>query len=75
MFGVGRMVRRDPAATLRVLMAERDVTTQELADLTGLAPHTISAIRTGRVQRPKSDTRYLIAEALEVKPNKIWPDV
>ncbi|MFB5192931.1 helix-turn-helix domain-containing protein [Alicyclobacillus fastidiosus] len=67
-------VKDDPAARLRVLMAERDLNVQELADITGLSRVTISRLRTGWVERPTYDTARLIADALGVKLNNIWPD-
>lgn len=68
-------LRKDPATRLKIVMADRDVNTQELAYMTGLSPGTISRLRSGNVRRPKSDTVYLIAEALGVKVNSIWPDL
>ncbi|GMA65755.1 helix-turn-helix domain-containing protein [Alicyclobacillus fastidiosus] len=45
-YGVGIVMRvkDDPAARLRVLMAERDINTRELAQLTGLNERTISRV-------------------------------
>ncbi|WP_436664492.1 helix-turn-helix domain-containing protein (plasmid) [Alicyclobacillus acidoterrestris] len=68
-------LRKQPAAKLRLLMAAKDINTQELADLTGLSPTTISRIRSGIVKRPKSETAYRIASALGVKVNSIWRDM
>ena len=70
MFGI----KREPSSTVRILMAEYDLNTQELAHKTGLTPQTISGIRTGRTKNPNSDTKYLIAQAFGVKPNYIWPN-
>lgn len=74
MFGFNKHPKDDSAARLRMLMAERDINTQELAYMTGLNRATISNIRTGRVKKPNSDTIHLVADALGVKPNSIWRD-
>ncbi|WP_369125290.1 helix-turn-helix domain-containing protein [Alicyclobacillus fastidiosus] len=55
-------------------MAERDINTQELAELTGLSVNTISSLRSGRVKTPTIENAYLIAEVLGVEPNTIWPN-
>lgn len=67
-------VKDDPAARLRVLMAQRDLNTRELADLSGVSEATISGLRSGRVRTPKIETAYLIADILGVDPNRIWPN-
>lgn len=69
MLGFGK----DPATRLRILMADRDVLVNELADKSGVSPATITAIRNRRTKRPTQDTMYRIADALGVKPNNIWP--
>ncbi|WAH39485.1 helix-turn-helix domain-containing protein [Alicyclobacillus dauci] len=69
-----RAVKDNPAKRLRVLMAERDINTQELAYMSGVHKNTIAAIRTGETTKPNSETRYRIARALGVKVNSIWPD-
>lgn len=72
MFGL--LVKKDPAAKLRMLMAERDINVSELAYMTGLNRATISALRTGRTQCPNPDTARLIATALGVRTSSIWPN-
>ena len=74
MFGVSRLVRRDPAVTLRVLMAERNINVSELAAMTGLSTTTISALRTGRTRCPNPDTAQLIATDFGVRTSNIWPN-
>ena len=54
-------------------MIERDINVNELADMSGVSRVTISAIRSRRTLRPSRDTMFRIANALGVKPNKIWP--
>jgi DNA-binding Xre family transcriptional regulator len=65
-------VKEDPATRLRVFMAERDINTLELSQMTGLSRRTISCLRTGKITRPNIDTIYLISDALNVHPNDIW---
>jgi transcriptional regulator with XRE-family HTH domain len=67
-------LRKDPATRLRMIMAERDINTQELADRAGVSRATVSSLRTGRTKNPNPDTAYLIAKALGVKTNSIWPN-
>lgn len=73
MFGLLKRVD-DPATKLRVLMAEKDINTVELAALTGLSTTTVSALRTGRTRCPNPDTAQLIATALGVRTSSIWPN-
>lgn len=67
-------LRKDPATKLKTLMVQRDINVNELADMTGLSPATITALRTGRTRKPNPDTALLIARALGVKTSSIWPD-
>jgi DNA-binding Xre family transcriptional regulator len=67
-------IRKDPATQLKTLMVQRDINVNELADMTGLHPTTITALRTGRTRQPNPDTALLIARALGVKTSTIWPD-
>lgn len=73
MFGLRNKVE-DPATRLRILMAERNVNVNELADMAGVSRHTITRLRTGLVQRPTYATAYLVFRALGVKVNSIWSD-
>ncbi|MFD1675593.1 helix-turn-helix domain-containing protein [Alicyclobacillus fodiniaquatilis] len=68
-------VKHEPAARLRVLMAERDVNVNELADRSGVSCATVTALRTGRVRKPQNETAYRIARALGAKVDSIWPDI
>ncbi|WP_284286573.1 helix-turn-helix domain-containing protein [Alicyclobacillus fastidiosus] len=65
-------VKDNPATRLRVLMAERDINTLELSQLTGVSQQAISALRSGRVKSPKIETARLIAKALGVRTSDIW---
>ncbi|QQE81612.1 helix-turn-helix transcriptional regulator [Alicyclobacillus sp. SO9] len=67
------LMLRDPAARLRVLMAERDFTVKELSYSSGVSRATISALRNGHVKRPNRETAELLADALGVRLNSIWP--
>lgn len=66
-------VKDDPATRLRMLMAELDINTQELADSAKVAESTISRIRSGTVKRPTHETARRIAKSMGVKVNIIWP--
>lgn len=65
-------VKDDPAARLRVLMAERDLNVNELSEKSGIHRNTITALRNGETRRPNRETRYQIAGALGVRLNDIW---
>ncbi|WP_029423608.1 helix-turn-helix domain-containing protein [Alicyclobacillus macrosporangiidus] len=66
-------MRDDPAKRLRVIMAERDVTVQELAWRAGVSERTITDLRRNGWRKPQAETMYRIAEALRVHVNDIWP--
>lgn len=66
-------VSDDPGKNLRVLMAQMDINSSELAELTGLTVATISNLRTGKVKKPNIETARLIADALGTKIHNIWP--
>jgi DNA-binding Xre family transcriptional regulator len=65
--------RSDPGKRLRMLMAEKDINVNELADMTGIHPDTITRLRTGRGSKPSMKTAKRIAKALGVQINNIWP--
>lgn len=69
MFGL----RNDPATRLRSLMAELNINVIELAERSGVSRGTISSLRYSPDRRPNRDTMELIANALGVQVNKIWP--
>ncbi len=64
----------DPGRMLRILMAQEDINTTELAAKTGLSLATISNLRTGKIVKPQLLTAQLIAEALNVEMHRIWSD-
>ncbi|WP_139193143.1 PAS domain S-box protein [Anaerobacillus alkalilacustris] len=66
-------VSDDPGKNLRVLMAQMDINSSELAELTGLTVATISNLRTGKVKKPNIETARLISDVLGTKIHIIWP--
>ncbi|MFX3630140.1 MAG: PAS domain-containing protein [Ectobacillus sp.] len=66
-------LQEDVGQQLRILMAEMNINTAELAQLTGLTAATISNLRTGKVKKPNIDTARKIADALGVGITRIWP--
>jgi DNA-binding Xre family transcriptional regulator len=66
--------RKDSGKELRKIMVDKDWNVNELADKSGLSRKTISSILNGRVRKPRRDTMEMIADALGVRINKIWPD-
>lgn len=63
----------DTGRNLRILMAEMDINSSELAQITNLTTATISNLRTGKVKRPNIETAEKIANSLGVKISFIWP--
>jgi PAS domain S-box-containing protein len=62
----------DPGRSLRVIMAQKDINTTELAEMTGLSLATISNLRTGKITRPQISTAQCISVALGVNIKQIW---
>ncbi len=58
---------------LKVILAENDITIKELATATGLSRTNLSNIVNGK-QRPQVDNAYLIADALGMHINKVFPN-
>ncbi|MBM7568976.1 helix-turn-helix domain-containing protein [Paenibacillus sacheonensis] len=63
----------DSSVTLKVLMARRYMSAQQLSSETGISMQTISKLRNGKINRPQRQTALLIANALQVSPQDIWP--
>lgn len=63
----------DPSVTLKVLMARNYMSAQQLAHETGISLQTISKLRNGKIDRPQRQTMLLIAKALNVTQQEIWP--
>ncbi|QQE78008.1 helix-turn-helix transcriptional regulator [Alicyclobacillus sp. SO9] len=55
-------------------MAERDFTVKVLSYSSDVSRATISALRSGHVKRLNRETSELIADALGVRLNMIWPN-
>ena len=53
-------------------MAQKDINTTELAEMTGLSLAIISNLRTGKITRPQVSTAQCISTALGVNINQIW---
>jgi PAS domain S-box-containing protein len=66
---------KDSGQRLRMLMAELNINTAELAHMTNLTPATISNLRTGKVKKPNIETANKISDALGVPVSHIWMDV
>ncbi|MBP1156494.1 MULTISPECIES: PAS domain S-box protein [unclassified Paenibacillus] len=78
---VGRRLTKDEAQeqskmalSLRMLMAERQITVTKLSELTGLSIGTISKIRNGKITNPHKYSIQCIAEALDVHLNDLWKE-
>lgn len=63
----------DPSVSLKILMARKHMSAQQLAELTGISLQTISKLRNGKIGRPQRLTAELIAAELNVSPQDIWP--
>ncbi|QHT59197.1 helix-turn-helix domain-containing protein [Paenibacillus lycopersici] len=63
----------DSSVTLKVLMARSYMSAQQLSAATGISMQTISKLRNGKINKPQRQTALLIAQALKVAPQDIWP--
>ncbi|WP_225446533.1 helix-turn-helix domain-containing protein [Paenibacillus rhizovicinus] len=63
----------DSSVTLKVLMARNYMSAQQLSAVTGISMQTISKLRNGKINKPQRQTALLIAQALKVSPQVIWP--
>ncbi len=59
--------------TLREARTKRNLTQEELAARSGVEQPTISALENSRIQSPSWDTVCLLARALKVKPEELFP--
>lgn len=62
------------AGRLRELMTARCITQQELAERVGCSQPAISQML-NRACRPQKKTILKLAEALQVEPHELWPDI
>ncbi len=65
----------DPGKRLRMVMAELDINTSELANQSGISLTTISNLRTSKIIRPKKQTAITLSRILGVEAHYLWPDV
>lgn len=59
--------------TLREVRQAKKLTQEQLAELSGVDQTTISSLEVGRIQSPAWDTVCLLARALKVKPEALFP--
>jgi transcriptional regulator with XRE-family HTH domain len=64
----------DPASRMRSIRRQRGFSLDTLARITGLAVCTVYRTETARTD-PSQRTRELIAEALEVHPDDLFPEL
>lgn len=64
-------MKDDIGKNLRILMAEMDISTTELAQLSGLSLTTVSNLKNGKIPKPKMSTIQAIADALGISPSEI----
>ena len=55
-------------------MRQRGLTDRDIAKMSGLSANCVRAART-RATAPQSETPFIIARALGVRPDRFWPDV
>lgn|GEM_PF-4931340 len=65
----------DSAKRLKMWMAKRDISTNQLASITNISLQTISKLRNGHIKKPNRLTAELIAAELQVAVSDIWPEV
>lgn len=62
------------AIRLKIVMAQRSMSAQALAEATGITVQTISKLRNGKIAKPQRLTAQLIAAELGVSVSDIWSD-
>jgi PAS domain S-box-containing protein len=65
------LMKDDIGKNLRILMAEMDISTTELSEMSGLSLTTISNLKNGKISKPKISTIQAIADALGISPSEI----
>ncbi|HZG84249.1 PAS domain S-box protein [Paenibacillus sp.] len=58
--------KHDPGRKLRMIMAERNISTNALSEMTGLSRGTISNLKSGKIGKPHRFTLRVIADALNI---------
>jgi len=56
---------------LKEIMQERNITSQALADLTGISKRTIDEYRSARRKEPSLSNGLKIADALNIDPHEL----
>ncbi|ABJ64030.1 helix-turn-helix domain-containing protein [Levilactobacillus brevis] len=57
--------------TLNVVMAEHNISSQELAQLVGITPANLSILKTGKAKAIRFSTLEKICQALDCQPGDI----
>ena len=57
---------------VKVMLAVREMTQKQLAEVTGIRPPTISAICTGAARHIPVDVMDKICEVLDCQPSDLW---
>ncbi|MCK9857260.1 helix-turn-helix domain-containing protein [Paenibacillus sp. ATY16] len=65
----------DSSKRLKMWMAKRDISANQMAAATNISLQTISKLRNGHIQKPNRLTAELIAGELQVAVSDIWPEV
>ncbi|UQZ83755.1 helix-turn-helix protein [Paenibacillus konkukensis] len=62
----------EPSVKLKVIMAQKNISAQNLSEATGISAQTISKLRNGKIARPQLLTAQVIASELGVHVADIW---
>ncbi|MFX3633645.1 MAG: PAS domain S-box protein [Candidatus Pristimantibacillus sp.] len=65
----------DSSMKLKIWMAKRDMSANQLAAATHISIQTISKLRNGKIKKPQRLTAELIASELKVEVSEIWSEV
>ena len=60
---------------LKEIMQERNITSQALADLTGISKRTIDEYRSARRKEPSLSNGLKIADALNIDPHELLTEL
>jgi len=63
--------KHDPGRKLRMIMAERNISTNALSEMTGLSRGTISNLKSGKIGKPHRFTLRVIADALNIDVSEL----
>jgi len=65
-------VKGDLGKKLRMVLAEKNISTIELSEMTGLSRGTISNLKSGKINRPHRFTIRVIADALGIDESELY---